>query len=90
MTQWKQLGQASAIRLIELGPGRGTLMDDILRVRATELDLAADIDVTKGGVTIFQRTPGHPPRRNQPSHAGTTKRKTTSVCAKSGMSTSLA
>ncbi|GLB40232.1 hypothetical protein LshimejAT787_0801030 [Lyophyllum shimeji] len=32
LTQWKQAGMPPAIRLIELGPGRGTLMDDILRV----------------------------------------------------------
>jgi hypothetical protein len=90
MTQWMQLGQAPAIRLIELGPGRGTLMDDILRVRAIEHDVVADTDVTKGSVTIFQGTPGHPPRGNKPSHAGTAKGKTAFDCERSRMSTTLA
>ena len=29
---WQQLGEPKAVTLLELGPGRGTLMDDILRV----------------------------------------------------------
>lgn len=33
MSQWMNAGRPPAIRLIELGPGRGTLMDDIVRVR---------------------------------------------------------
>ncbi|PFH53138.1 hypothetical protein AMATHDRAFT_138506, partial [Amanita thiersii Skay4041] len=32
LSQWVNAGRPSALRLIELGPGRGTLMHDILRV----------------------------------------------------------
>ncbi|KAG6837390.1 hypothetical protein H0H93_010549 [Arthromyces matolae] len=32
LQQWMLAGRPKAIRLVELGPGRGTLMDDILRV----------------------------------------------------------
>ena len=36
VTEWMAQGQKSrGIDLIELGPGRGTLMDDMLRVRST-------------------------------------------------------
>ena len=31
MSQWQQMGKPSAFHLIELGPGRGTLMMDLLR-----------------------------------------------------------
>lgn len=31
ITVWQQLGQPDQLRLIELGPGRGTLMADLLR-----------------------------------------------------------
>ncbi|KIL64283.1 hypothetical protein M378DRAFT_126966 [Amanita muscaria Koide BX008] len=32
LSQWVSAGRPSAVRLIELGPGLGTLMDDVLRV----------------------------------------------------------
>ncbi|EUC57089.1 S-adenosyl-L-methionine-dependent methyltransferase, putative [Rhizoctonia solani AG-3 Rhs1AP] len=32
VSQWVERGQNRPIRMIELGPGKGTLMDDILRV----------------------------------------------------------
>ncbi|RDB26124.1 Protein arginine methyltransferase NDUFAF7, mitochondrial [Hypsizygus marmoreus] len=35
LSQWIDAGRPPSIRLIELGPGRGTLMDDILRVIST-------------------------------------------------------
>ena len=31
LTVWQQLGQPGRLRLVELGPGRGTLMADLLR-----------------------------------------------------------
>lgn len=32
LLHWKHFGRSKPIRLIELGPGRGTLMADVLRV----------------------------------------------------------
>jgi NADH dehydrogenase [ubiquinone] 1 alpha subcomplex assembly factor 7 len=32
VAQWQQMGKPSSFRLVELGPGRGTLMADFLRV----------------------------------------------------------
>jgi hypothetical protein len=34
VSQWQRAGQFRKFRLVELGPGRGTLMDDIIRVCA--------------------------------------------------------
>ncbi len=31
VTVWQQLGRPPALRLVEMGPGRGTLMADLLR-----------------------------------------------------------
>lgn len=33
MCLWEQMGQPNKVNLVELGPGRGTLMADLLRVR---------------------------------------------------------
>ena len=32
MSLWEQMGQPGKMNLVELGPGRGTLMADLLRV----------------------------------------------------------
>ncbi|TFK28144.1 DUF185-domain-containing protein [Coprinopsis marcescibilis] len=32
MTQWANAGRPKSVRMVELGPGRGTLMDDMLRI----------------------------------------------------------
>jgi SAM-dependent MidA family methyltransferase len=32
-TEWLAQGQKNKVQIIEVGPGRGTLMDDVLRVR---------------------------------------------------------
>lgn len=35
LTEWLRLGKPAKTQIIELGPGKGTLMSDMLRVRAT-------------------------------------------------------
>ena len=34
VAMWQQMGRPAALRLVELGPGRGTLMADLLRSTA--------------------------------------------------------
>jgi NADH dehydrogenase [ubiquinone] 1 alpha subcomplex assembly factor 7 len=57
---WQQMGAPSAFRLIELGPGRGTLMGDVLRaakVRPAFLDAAAiHLVETNEALITHQRT----------------------------------
>ena len=33
MCAWEQMGRPEKVNLVELGPGRGTLLADLLRVR---------------------------------------------------------
>jgi SAM-dependent MidA family methyltransferase len=42
---WQQLGKPTALRLAELGPGRGTLMRDLLAVAHTDPEFAAAVRV---------------------------------------------
>jgi SAM-dependent MidA family methyltransferase len=43
---WASMGRPNPIRLIELGPGRGTLMSDALRAARIVPDFRAAVDVT--------------------------------------------
>ena len=45
---WKQMGAPENVRLIELGPGRGTLMNDALRAAQVVPDFRAAIVVASG------------------------------------------
>lgn len=43
ITHWRALGRPAPVALIELGPGRGTLMDDALRAAAVDMQFSAAI-----------------------------------------------
>lgn len=45
LTVWQQLGSPSKMRLVELGPGRGTLMADLLRGTAPFKPFMSGLDV---------------------------------------------
>lgn len=45
VSAWQMLGSPSKIRLVELGPGRGTLMADCLRSLALEPDLMRGLEI---------------------------------------------
>ena len=42
---WQELGRPQQLRLVELGPGRGTLMADLLRSTAAFPDFAHSVSV---------------------------------------------
>ena len=45
LTVWQQLGSPSKMRLVELGPGRGTLMADLLRGTASFKPFTSGLDI---------------------------------------------
>lgn len=54
LTEWYRLGQPSKTQLVECGPGRGTLMDDMLRA----LSKFPDMYKTIQGVHLVEASPG--------------------------------
>lgn len=53
---WQQMGQPRAVRLAELGPGRGTLMADLLRSTAAFPGFASSLSVSLVEVTSHADT----------------------------------
>ena len=45
LSQWTETARRHPFRLVELGPGRGTLMDDILRVNRKPQNLFFDSEL---------------------------------------------
>ena len=52
LTVWQQLGSPSKMRLVELGPGRGTLTADLLRGCAPFKSFMSGLDVHLVEVSI--------------------------------------
>lgn len=46
LQSWQDMGRPSRLHLIELGPGRGIMMSDILRTAALDADFLAALSVT--------------------------------------------
>ncbi|KAK9807683.1 hypothetical protein WJX72_005978 [[Myrmecia] bisecta] len=55
LTVWQQLGQPRKLRLVELGPGRGTLMADLLRGTAVFQQFAKAVHVDLVEVSTAMR-----------------------------------
>ncbi len=58
LTVWQQLGSPSKMRLVELGPGRGTLMADLLRGTAPFKPFISGLDVHLVEVSHIHSCPG--------------------------------
>lgn len=52
---WHELGKPHSFRLVELGPGRGTLMADLLRSTATfrEFAMSVSADLVEVGTAVL-------------------------------------
>jgi len=60
VAEWMTQGhQSQGVELIEVGPGRGTLMDDMLRVCLFFLPLGGRIPVTERLCLDDSKLPGH-------------------------------
>lgn len=52
---WRAMGKPAKLNLIELGPGRGTMMRDVLRVAATVPGFTAALEVTLVETSLLLR-----------------------------------
>ena len=55
---WQELGRPKRVRLVELGPGRGTLMADLLRSTAAFPEFACAVSVDLVEVRVACEVPG--------------------------------
>ena len=56
--EWRRSGMKSPIQLIELGPGNGTLICDMMRVaRASFPDFAEALSMEGGGIRLVEQSP---------------------------------
>ena len=55
---WQELGRPKRVRLVELGPGRGTLMADLLRSTAAFPEFACAVAVDLVEVRVASDVPG--------------------------------